>query len=66
MQVCPDCGLREDDDDLNESQPGCRCDRDEVFEFDYDGILADGEGCARTVSFGLVWFFVAAVSDRRH
>jgi hypothetical protein len=43
MQICHDCGLPKDDDELNESQPGCRCDRDEEFEFDYEGILADGE-----------------------
>lgn len=47
MQICPDCGLRIDDEELNESQPGCRCDRDEEFEFDYEGILADGEAFLR-------------------
>ncbi len=43
MQICPYCGLRKDDDDLNESQPGCRCGPDEEFELDYEGVMEDGE-----------------------
>jgi hypothetical protein len=51
MQICPDCGLRIDDDDLNETQPGCRFDREEESEFDYEGMLADGEAFLRAAPF---------------
>jgi hypothetical protein len=47
MKICPYCGLRKDDDDLNESQPGCRCDPDNEFELDFEGILDDGESFLR-------------------
>ncbi len=43
MQIRRVCGLQNDDDDLNEFQTGCRCDPDNEFELDYEGILADGE-----------------------
>ncbi len=47
MQICPYCGLREDDDDLNDSQRSCRCDTDDDFELNYEGMLEDGEAFLR-------------------
>ena len=47
MQICPYCGLQKDDDDLNESQPGCRCGPEDESEVDYEGIMEDGEAFLR-------------------